>query len=186
VRRRSAGPTCCATRASPAKRAAHAFANQEAKAHHQLALEAARRIEPPLSAGELAQLHASYASVLTPLGEFDEAAAEYRLAIDLARQSGDPRRQIEFRMGLSGVYSYSHHGEPAMEHNEQALALARELGDRALVAACLANKVQILAAGYGKIAESMPDAEEAARLSAEVGDRPLLAITNTFLGAAFV
>ena len=167
-------------------RAAHAFANQEAKVHYRLALEAARRIEPPLPPGELAKLHGRYAGVLTGLGEFEEAAAEYGLAIDLARQSGDRRLEIELRMGLSGVYNYSHQGDPAMEHNEAALAIARELDDRALVAACLANKVQILSAGYGKIAESMSDAEEAARLSAEVGDRPLLAITHTFLGGAFV
>jgi predicted ATPase/class 3 adenylate cyclase len=166
--------------------AVHAFANAEAKAYRKLALEAAQRLASPLPAEELAQLHAQYAAVLTTLGDFDESAAEYRLAVDLARESGDRHRETEYRMGLSGVYNYSHRGDPAMEHNEEALACARELGDRALIAACLANKVQILSAGYGKIAESMADAEEAARLSAELGDRPLLAITNTFLGGAFV
>ena len=59
-------------------RAAHAFANQEAKAHRRLALEAARRIEPPPPPGELAKLHGGHASVLTALGEYEEAAAEYQ------------------------------------------------------------------------------------------------------------
>src|SRR5262249_44230042 len=150
-----------------------------------LALEAVRRIEPPSPPADLAKLHERYATVLTGMGEYEEAAAEYQTAIDLARQSGDRRHEIELLMGLSGVYNYSHRGDPAMEHNDAALSIARELDDRALIAACLGNKVMILSAGSGKIAESMPDAEEAARLSAEVGDRRLQAITNAFLGGAF-
>jgi predicted ATPase/class 3 adenylate cyclase len=167
-------------------RAAHAFANQEAKAHQRLALEAARRIEPPPPPGELAKLHGGHASVLAVLGEYDEAAAEYQIAIDLARQSGKRRLEVELLMGLSGTYNLSHRGDPAMEHNERALAIAGELEDRALIAACLANKVYILSAGYGKIPESTPLGEEAAQLSAEVGDRRLLTMTDAFLGGALV
>jgi len=167
-------------------RAAHAFANQEAKAHRRLALEAAQRIEPPRPAGELARLHGAYASVLTGLGEYEEAAAEYRTAIGFAQQSGDRGLEAELFMELSGVYNLSHRGDPAMEHNERALAIARELDDRARIAACLASKVYILSAGYGKIPESMPSAEEAAQLSAEVGDRRLLAVTDAFLGGTLV
>jgi class 3 adenylate cyclase/tetratricopeptide (TPR) repeat protein len=167
-------------------RAAHAFANQEAKAHRRLALEAARRIEPPPPPGELAKLHGGYASILTVLGEHDEAAAEYQTAIDLARQSESRRLEVELLTGLSAVYTFSHRGDPAMEHNERALAIARELDDRALIAACLANQVYILSAGYGKIPESTPIGEEAARLSAEIGDRRLLAMTGAFLGSSLV
>jgi class 3 adenylate cyclase/tetratricopeptide (TPR) repeat protein len=167
-------------------RAAHAFANQEAKAHRRRALEAARRIEPPPPPGELAKLHGGYASVLTALGEYDGAAAEYQIAIDLARQSGNRRLEVELLVELSGAYNLSHQGDPAMEYNEQALAIARELDDRALIAACLANKVYVLSAGYGKIPESTPSGEEAARLSAEIGDRRLLTVTDTFLGGALV
>jgi class 3 adenylate cyclase/tetratricopeptide (TPR) repeat protein len=167
-------------------RAAHAYSNQEAKAHRRLALEAAQRIDPPPSPSELARLHGEYASVLTALSEYEEACAEYQAAIELARQSGDRSLEVELLIELSGAYNLSHRGDPAMEHNERALAIARELDDRARIAACLANKVYILSAGYGKIPESAPSAEEAARLSAEVGDRRLLAVTDTFLGGTLV
>jgi class 3 adenylate cyclase/tetratricopeptide (TPR) repeat protein len=167
-------------------RAAHAFSNQEAKAHRRLALEAARRIDPPPSPAELAKLHRGYANALTALGEYEEACAEYQAAVELARQGGDRHLEVELLMELSGAYNLSHRGDPAMEHNERALAIARELDDRARIAACLANKVYILSAGYGKIFESTPSAEEAARLSAEIGDRRLLTVTDTFLGGVLV
>jgi class 3 adenylate cyclase/tetratricopeptide (TPR) repeat protein len=163
-------------------RAAHAFANTEAKQHYTRALEAAGKLAPAPEA--VAGLHAKRGAVLTVLGEYDGAAADYQEALELVRRAGDQRKEIEILIGLSGVYNYSHHGEPAIEYNEQALALARELDDLPFQAVCLANRVQIRSAGYGQIVETTPDAEEALRLSKEIGNPPLLAQTLAFLGAA--
>ncbi len=166
------------------RRAGEAFANIEAKAHYARALAAAERIAPALTLTDFAGLYERYGAVLTVLGEYEEAAADYQRALDLVRRAGDRRREIEVLVGLSGVYNYWHRGEPAIEYNEQALAIARELEDRAFQAVCLANRVWIRSAGYGQIVETTPDAEEALRLSEGIGDPQLLSMTLCFLGGA--
>jgi len=166
------------------KRAGHAFANIEAKGHYARALDAARRIIPPLEPTTLATLHVKHGAVLAVLGEYEDATAEYRRALELARRAGDRRHEVKILVGLSGVCSSSHRREPAIEYNEQALAIARELDDRALWAACLANRVQIRSAGWGQIVETTPDAEEALRISKELGDSGLLLETLNYVGGA--
>ena len=91
---------------------------------------------------------------------------------------------MEALVWLSSVYDYSHHGEPAVEYNEQALAIARELDDREYQAICLASRVAIRTAGWGQIVETTPDAEEALRLSKEIKNQPLLARSLVYLGGA--
>ena len=166
------------------RRAGDSFANVEAKAHYERALRAAEKATPPLDPTELAGLHEKHGAVLTVLGEYDEAAEAYRRALELIRRAGDRRREIEILVGLSQVYDYAHEGEPALQYTEQALAIAEELDDRPLRAVCLATRVRIRSAGYGEIVETTPDAEEALRLSKEIGDPKLLAQTLVFLGGA--
>ena len=71
-----------------------------------------------------------------------------------------------------------------MTYNDQALAMARELGDQASQAHCLAIRALIRLTSYGQILEATPDAEEALRLSRAVGDPKLLAQALCHLGTA--
>jgi class 3 adenylate cyclase/tetratricopeptide (TPR) repeat protein len=162
-------------------RAAHAFANAEAKKHYARALEAAGKLAPEPRI--LASLHVKYAVVLGILTEYEAAVAEYQRALQLSRQVGDRWGEIEILAGLSNVYNFNHRPEPAMAYNDQALAMARELGDQASQANCLAIRALIRLAAYGQIREVMPDAEEALRLSREVGDPKLLASALCNLGS---
>ncbi len=166
------------------RRAGDSFANVEAKEHYARALQAAEKIVPPLGPEVLAGLYEKHGAVLTVLGEYEEAVDDHQRALELVRRAGDRRREVEVLVGLSNVYNYAHQGEPAIEYNDQALTIAQELDDRALQAVCLANRVQIRSAGYGQIVETTPDAEEALRLSKEIGDPALLAQTLIFLGGA--
>ncbi len=166
------------------ERAGSAFANIEAKAHYARALQVAAKVSPPLDPGVFVSLHVKHGAVLTVLGEYEDAAAEYQRALELVRRIGDRRGEIEVLVGLSNVYNYYHRGEPAIDYNEQALTIARELEDRAFQAVCLANRVWIRSAGYGQIVETTPDAEEALRLAKGIGDPQLLSMTRCFLGGA--
>ncbi|MBI2876170.1 MAG: tetratricopeptide repeat protein, partial [Candidatus Tectomicrobia bacterium] len=163
-------------------RAANAFANLEAKGHHARALEAAGKLVPSPDPRALASLHMKQGSVLMVLGEYDEAAAAYQHALERIRQIGDRRGEVEALLGLSSVYGYSHRGEPAIEHSERALAIAQDLNDRALQAACLANRVFARSAAWGQVVETTPDAEEALRLSQEIRDPKLLSRMLNLLG----
>jgi tetratricopeptide (TPR) repeat protein len=60
--------------------------------------------------------------------------------------------------------------------------MAREPGDRAYEALCLANRTYIRSSGYGQLVETTPDAEEALRLAREIGDPKLLMETLISLG----
>ena len=124
-------------------RAAEAFANAEARAHYARALQAAAQVTPSLEPGAVARLHAKHGAVLTVLGEYEGAVAAYQRALELIRQTADRRGEIDILVGLSAVYRRYHREAPAIATIEQALAMARELGDRACEALCLANRAYI-------------------------------------------
>ncbi len=164
--------------------AARVFANVEAKKHYFNALDAAAKLSAPPDWEVLLTLHSKYAEILLNLSEYDDAAAEYLKALELARGAGDRRREMEAMVWVSAAYDYSHRGEPAIAYNEQAFAIARELDDREYQAICLASRVAIRTAGWGQIVETTADAEEALRLSKEIKNQPLLARSLVYLGGA--
>ena len=94
----------------------------------------------------------------------------------------DRRGEIDILVGLSAMYTRSHREAPAIVTMEQALAMARELGDRAREALCLANRSRIRSNGYGQLVETTSDAEEALCLAREIGDPNLLAEALISLG----
>ena len=106
----------------------------------------------------------------------------YQRALELLRQTADRRGEINILAALSLVYRRYHREAPAIASIEQALAMARELGDRAYEALCLANRAYIRSSGYGQLVETTPDAEEALRLAREIGDPKLLMETLISLG----
>jgi class 3 adenylate cyclase/tetratricopeptide (TPR) repeat protein len=164
--------------------AAHVFANAEGKKHYFSALDGAAKLSPSPDWEALLTLHSKYAEVMLNLSEYDDAAAEYLKALELARRAGDRRREMEALVWLSAAYDYSHRGEPAIDYIEQALAIAQELNDREYQAICLAGRVAIRTSGWGQIVETTPDAEEALRLSKEIKNQPLLAKSLVYLGGA--
>jgi tetratricopeptide (TPR) repeat protein len=83
---------------------------------------------------------------------------------------------------LSEVYRRGHREAPAIAAIEQALAMARALGDRAGEARCLANRVYLRTSGYGQLVAMTPDAEEALRLARVSGDPKLEAEALVSLG----
>ena len=164
-------------------RAVHAFANAEARRHYCCALEAASKLTPAPDSRTLVSLHEKHAAALAVLIEYEAAATEYQRALELIRRVGDRWREIEILAGLSNVYNLYHRPEPAMAYNDQALALARELGYQAAQSDCLVIRVLHRIAYYGQLLEAMPDAEEALRLARAVGEPKLLAQALSNLGA---
>jgi class 3 adenylate cyclase/tetratricopeptide (TPR) repeat protein len=163
-------------------RAAEAFANTEARAHYTRALQVAERLRPPPEPEAMARLYAKHGAVLTDLVEYEGAVAAYQQALELIRQTADQRGEIDVLVGLSAMYRRAHRETPAIATIERALAMARELGDRACEALCLANWAYIRSNGYGQLVETTPDAEEALRLAREIGDSKLLAEALVSLG----
>jgi len=163
-------------------RAAEAFANAEAKAQYARALQAAAQVTPSVEPGTVARLYAKHGAVLMVLGEHGEAEAIYHRALDLMRQTADRHGEIALLVAVSEVYRRDHREAAAVAAIEQALALARVLGDRASEALCLANRVYLRTSGYGQLVAMTPDAEEALRLARGSGDPKLVAEALVSLG----
>ncbi len=162
-------------------RAAHAFANQEARRHYARALDVAEQETAGAEPGVLAHLHAKHAAVLNILAEYEAAVAEYQRALELVRPVGDRKREIEMLVALSGVYNWAHKAEPARQAANEALAIAREIGDRASEAGCLGMRAETAVAD-GTLIQATADIEEALRLSHEIGEPRLRAQTLIFAG----
>jgi class 3 adenylate cyclase/tetratricopeptide (TPR) repeat protein len=168
--------------AKAGEQAADAFANAEAAQQLARALEAAGKVAPPPEPRMLARLHGQHGTVLMALGEYDPSVAEYERALDLGRRIGDRKLEAETLATLGDVYNYAHRPDRALEHIEQALAIADELNDRALQAVCRATIVQTRGAAYGQLAETSAHAEQAIRLSHEVTNARLRARTLLYIG----
>jgi class 3 adenylate cyclase/tetratricopeptide (TPR) repeat protein len=164
------------------EQAAAAFANAEARAHYARALQAAAQGTPSVEPGTLARLHAKYGAVLVVLGEQEEAEATYHRALALIQQTADRHGEIAILAELSEVYRRAHRDAPAVAAIEQALALARALGDRAGEARCLATRVYLRTSGYGQLVAMTPDAEEALHLARVSGDPKAVAEALVSLG----
>jgi class 3 adenylate cyclase/tetratricopeptide (TPR) repeat protein len=165
-------------------RAAWSYANREAVEHYSGARDAAERRGPSHDPDTFVSVLCKLGGVLSILAEYKEAIETYLRALDLVRQLGDRNREMKVLVGLSDVYNFKHEGEPALDYNEQALAIARETDNIAFQATCLANRVSLRSAGYGQIIETTPDAEEALRLATKAGDRRILPRALAHLGAA--
>jgi tetratricopeptide (TPR) repeat protein len=120
-------------------RARDANANPVALDLYNRALEAARRV-PKISGARVAEVHQRRCQVLTATQRLDEARAEAQRMLELAREVGDRRLEGEALADLA----YAHymvlsweHIAPLKPYIEQALAIARELGDSRLLARTL-------------------------------------------------
>jgi class 3 adenylate cyclase/tetratricopeptide (TPR) repeat protein len=164
-------------------RAAHAFANVEARRHYVRAIEAADHVTPALAAGARASLLAKHATVLTVLAEYRTAAAEYQRSLALVRDAGDRQAEIETLVNLSTMYMQSHEPEPAIGHIDAALDIARALDDRATQAFCHTQRALVRSAGMGPIAETGPDVEAGLATYREIRQPRRLAQTLTWLGS---
>jgi predicted ATPase len=165
-----------------ARRAQHSFANEEARVHYARALNAARQLTPAADARFLAGLHEGHAAVLVELAHYEIAVAEYHRVLDLVRPSGDRSREASILAALFRAHHRNHRPESGIDCNEQALAIARELGDQTVEAKCLLNRAIFHAAWYGKVDEAIQDADRALDLARGMDDRRLLAEAITMLG----
>ena len=110
---------------------AQSYSNVEAEQHYTRALAAASKL-PLVEPGALADLYSKRGEVLSIVGQYDEAIADYQRARELARSAGDRAREVLVLFRLSTVYWETHQKDPMLEYSGQAQALARETGDKVL------------------------------------------------------
>jgi class 3 adenylate cyclase len=164
-------------------RAREAFANTTALDWYGRALEAASRVTPPISRGELARIHQRRAQILSTVARLEEARAEGMKMLEYAQAEGD--RGLE--AAAHAEIAYCHYIALSWDrvgdletHASRAHDIARELGDDRLIARTLfllgsLDQMQArLAAAEDKFTEAM-------RLAGS-GSRDIVVQVETLLG----
>ncbi len=154
------------------------YANTEAAAHYARALEAARR------AGQAD--HATLQHLYTRRGRALELNSHYREALDnyaemesTARETGDRALELSALMVRATIYASAtpeHAAAPAEQLSELALALARELGDRAAEARILWNLL-LLNGVAGRPHKALSYGEQSLVIARELNLREQMAFT---------
>jgi DNA-binding CsgD family transcriptional regulator len=154
------------------------YAPHAAVAHFSWALEASAHLNAPPDSDLQAQRGHAYEI----LGEFERAQQDYAAAIRAAQATGDRRAECEARLALGFLWAGRNYGTAAA-HFEQALALAREIGDAVMHARSL-NRIGNWHLNQERPAEATRYHREAQSIFAEIGDTAGLAETLELLGGA--
>ena len=162
-------------------RSAHAFANSEAINHYTHAIDAGSKL-PLIPANELGDLNAKLAVVLSVTGQHQEAFDDYARALAYAGAAKDRTRECRFLLGLGSAQFNAHQIKSMLETFQRSGALAKELGEVAMLASSTAASAVCRAVGEGATPEIIQRAEEALQIAETVKEARLLAQTNTVLG----
>jgi adenylate cyclase len=167
-------------------RAARQYANTEAIAHYTRALEIARRGEGTNE--QLMHLYHNRGRALELDGRFQPALANYEEMQALAEEWGERAMVLAALMARATIRSIAtsvHDPEQGRRLSEQALALARELGDRTAEAKTLWNLTLVTFHGEGDPHQAVAYGEESLAIARELDLRQQVAFTLNDLGPAY-
>jgi adenylate cyclase len=163
-----------------AERASRLYANDEAITHYTRAIEVAERVSP--DAVSRARLHRGRGLACERVGEFDRARADHNAILQIAREAG--KRRVEWRALLDlGKLWASRDYTMARGYFEQALELARRMGDPAVMADSL-NWMGNWHANAEEPLTAVAYHQEALKIVEDLGDPRVLANTLDLLGLA--
>jgi class 3 adenylate cyclase/tetratricopeptide (TPR) repeat protein len=161
-----------------AESAARLYANEEAAAYYTEAIEAAGRVS--LEAISLSKLHGRRGQVHEVLGEFDQARADYEMALRIARTTDELSVEWQALLDL-GKFWASRDYQRTGECFEQALALARQMDDQVVLAGSL-NRMGNWYINAQRPKKAVAFHQEALAIIEQLGDRRGLANTLDLLG----
>jgi len=99
------------------------------------------------------------------LGDYRQAIVSYEEALVLIRQSRDQKLECRCLLNLGNVLAQQD-AEKARDHFEQALSLARKIGDRQAEASTLGNMANLVE----DVSRQVEYLQEALRISRNIGD----------------
>jgi len=168
--------------------AARVYANTEAAAHYARALNVARR-KAEVSADLLIHLYTGRGQALELNGRHAEALSDYGEMEKLARARGDRSMELAALMARAKIYATLNRAQDPAQAQivlEQALSLARELGDRAAECKVLWNLMLVLLWSGGDQRQSVVYGEQALALARELDLREQLAFTLNDLAYGYM
>jgi tetratricopeptide (TPR) repeat protein len=152
-----------------AEKAAKAFANREAIALYDQALEVVGQLGAAADANTLMAIHRAKADLYMVLSEYVRARAEGERLLALARRVGDRQSEAVALAGMGVASAWGHDFDRALTEAYQAITIAREVDAK-----------PVLAGGYfslgyvhaltGRLDEAREEMELAITLGREGGD----------------
>jgi class 3 adenylate cyclase/tetratricopeptide (TPR) repeat protein/ribosomal protein L40E len=162
------------------EQSARSYSNVEAEQHYARALAAASKL-PLVEPGSLADLYTKRGDVLKIVGRYDDAIADYQRARELARSARDRKREVLILFQFSLLYWETHQKDPMLEHIGQALALAREIGDKFLETWGLLRTVTARNC-FGPDSRAREESEQNLNLAETTGSPVLSGLAHVNLG----
>lgn len=108
------------------EKASRAFANREAIALYDQALEAADQLGDLVDGHVMIAIHQARANVFFALSDFEQAIAEGQQALHLARQCDDRKREGMALAGMGLASLFNHEFDRALAYSRQAITVAQE------------------------------------------------------------
>jgi class 3 adenylate cyclase/tetratricopeptide (TPR) repeat protein len=158
--------------------AARLHANAEAEAHYRTGLDAARRIGSPPSL--LRTMYERRGSALELIGRYDDAIANYEEMQAEASGRGDDAMELAAISMIALLYSTATPKfDPPLGRrlSEEAVVMARRIGDRAAEARALWNIVVANVYGGGDAGRAVEAGEASLAIARELGEREQVAFT---------
>jgi class 3 adenylate cyclase/tetratricopeptide (TPR) repeat protein len=153
-----------------AEKAAQGFANREAIALYNQALEIADHLEAAVSPATRMAIHRARAALFVVVSDFALARAEWQHVAALAQRARDPATEAEALAFLSLAAVWAHDFGPALDASREAIEVAETCAAKA--PAALAR----LTAGWthtvnGRLDQGRAEMEQGLELSRTAGDR---------------
>jgi class 3 adenylate cyclase/tetratricopeptide (TPR) repeat protein len=152
-----------------AEKAARAYANREALALSEQALEAARQLGDAVPVQTVMAIHEARADLWLALGGFDRARVENMARLELARRCGDRSQEAAALSALGFASLWAHEFARAIDESRAAIAVAQPLGDRRALARAHLNLTAVhLVTGH--LPEGRSELQQVMVLAPAAGD----------------
>jgi tetratricopeptide (TPR) repeat protein len=164
-------------------KAAGLWAYGEALEHYSRALGLVDRLPAEEQAARRLQVHEKRGPVLYAMGRFDDAARDYTLMLEGARQAGDPAREYAALSGLCDAQFFELRLEEMAVRSHEAMEAAGRSGSERLQVQALVHVAQVVEA-EGRLGESLPLFDEIIASSRRLSHPPSLLGALAYRGLA--
>jgi class 3 adenylate cyclase/tetratricopeptide (TPR) repeat protein len=147
------------------------YANEAAIAHYARAIDIAFRVTPELPLATVLEVYQRRSRQQLVVAQNEEAIAGLERMLELARAAGDRRLEGEALADLAFAHVYTlswEHQPVAARYADEAVVVAREIGDDRILTKALATRGSVHCA-YGELDEGARMLEESVRLGEPLG-----------------
>jgi tetratricopeptide (TPR) repeat protein len=164
-----------------AEKAAQTFANREAVAHYDQALEMAHQLGNAEDTKTTMAIHQAKASLYYALSDFGRSRDEGKRALALARKAGDRVNEAKALVGMGWAVLYAHDFDRALAYASQAIAVAGVADTKNVIAGSHTIKATV----YGvtaRLDQAQEELDQALMISQKAGDARHQALSLWFTG----